>query len=62
MIDLIDELEKRDLLQKIGERETAPVTSIQSIDDYIASFHSRASLSLDHMRASDAATRTRTLR
>ena len=54
--DLIDELEKRDLLQKIGERETAPVTSIQSIDDYIASFHSRASLSLDHMRASDAAT------
>jgi trans-aconitate methyltransferase len=54
--DLIAELEKRHLFQRMGARETAPVTSIQSIDDYIASFHSRASLSLDHMPASDAAT------
>jgi trans-aconitate methyltransferase len=54
--DLIAELEKRHLFQRMGARETAPVTFIQSIDDYIASFHSRASLSLDHMPASDAAT------
>jgi trans-aconitate methyltransferase len=60
--DLIDELEKRDLFQKMGERKTAPVTSAQSIDDYIASFHSRSSLSLEHMPASDAATFDRQLR
>jgi trans-aconitate methyltransferase len=60
--DLIEELEKRDLFQKMGERKTAPVTSAQSIDDYIASFHSRSSLSPAHMPASDAATFDRQLR
>jgi trans-aconitate methyltransferase len=60
--DLIDELEKRDLFQKLGERKTAPVTSAQSINDYIASFHSRSSLSLDHMPTADAATFDRQLR
>jgi trans-aconitate methyltransferase len=60
--DLIDELEKRDLFQKLGERKTAPVTSAQSINDYIASFHSRSSLSPAHMPASDAATFDRQLR
>ena len=60
--DLIAELEKRDLFQRMGERETAPITSTQSIDDYIASFHSRSSLSLDHMPAPDAAAFDRQLR
>src|SRR5919108_482540 len=60
--DLIAELEKRDLFQTIGERKTAPLTSAQSIDDYIASFHSRSSLSLDRMPAADAATFDRQLR
>jgi trans-aconitate methyltransferase len=60
--DLIAEMEKRDLFQRMGARETAPVTSIQSIDDYIASFHSRSSLSLDHMPAADAAAFDRQLR
>jgi ubiquinone/menaquinone biosynthesis C-methylase UbiE len=60
--DLIAELEKRDLFQQMGERETAPVTSAQSIDDYIASFHSRSSLSRDYMPASDAAAFDRQLR
>jgi hypothetical protein len=60
--DLIEELEKRDLFQKMGERKTVPVTSAQSIDDYIASFHSRTSLSLAHMPASVAATFDRQLR
>jgi hypothetical protein len=60
--DLIAELEKRDLFQKLGEKKTVPVTSAQSIDDYIASFHSRSSLSLDYMPASDAATFDRQLR
>jgi ubiquinone/menaquinone biosynthesis C-methylase UbiE len=60
--DLIAELEKRDLFQMMGERKTAPVTSAQSIDDYIASFHSRSSLSLDRMPAADAATFDQQLR
>src|SRR5579875_684138 len=47
--DLFAELEQRGLFREVGRRETAPVTSLQSIDDYIASFHSRSSLSRDHM-------------
>jgi trans-aconitate methyltransferase len=60
--DLIAELEKRDHFQEMGERETASITSSQSIDDYIASFHSRSSLSLDYMPASDAVAFDRQLR
>ncbi len=45
--DLIEHLEQRRLFQTVGRRETAPVTSRQSIADYIASFHSRSSLSRD---------------
>jgi ubiquinone/menaquinone biosynthesis C-methylase UbiE len=60
--DLIDELEKRHLFHRLGERETTPITSTQSIDDYIASFHSRSSLSLDRMPAADAAAFDRQLR
>jgi hypothetical protein len=46
----------------MGARETVPITSTQSIDDYIASFHSRSSLSLDYMPAADAAAFDRQLR
>jgi hypothetical protein len=46
----------------MGGRKTAPVRSAQSIDDYIASFHSRSSLSLDRMPAADAAAFDRQLR
>ena len=53
--DLIEELEKRHLFQKSGEHMTDPVTSTISIEHYIASFHSRSSLSLEHMPSSDAA-------
>jgi ubiquinone/menaquinone biosynthesis C-methylase UbiE len=49
--NLIDELEKRHLFQVIGRETTVPVASTQSIDDYIASFHSRGSLSTDAMTA-----------
>jgi ubiquinone/menaquinone biosynthesis C-methylase UbiE len=52
--DLIEELEKRQLFQKSGEHLTAPVTSTISIEHYIASFHSRSSLSLEHMPPADA--------
>jgi hypothetical protein len=53
--DLLAELEQRALFTKTGERETAPVTSHQSVEDYIASFHSRASLALAGMPPTDAA-------
>jgi len=60
--DLIEHLEQRRLFQTVGRRETAPVTSRQSIADYIASFHSRSSLSRDHMPAADADAFDRQLR
>ena len=47
--DLVEELEKRSLFQKCGEKETSPVPFIQSIDDYIESFHSRNGLSRERM-------------
>jgi ubiquinone/menaquinone biosynthesis C-methylase UbiE len=49
--NLIDELEKRHLFQMVGQETAAPVASTQSIDDYVASFHSRGSLSPDAMTA-----------
>ncbi len=52
--DLIDQLERRQLFRVVGRRETAPVVSRQSVEDYIASFHSRSSLSRDHMPPADA--------
>ncbi len=48
--DLIDELEMRGLFQKVGEKETRPVPFLQSVDDYIASFHSRNGFSRDRMK------------
>ena len=52
--DLIEELEKRHLFQQKGESKTAPVTSTVSIEHYIASFHSRSSMSLERMPPADA--------
>jgi len=52
--DLIDELERRQLFRVVGRRETVPTVSRQPVDDYIASFHSRSSLSRDHMPPADA--------
>ena len=53
--DLIEELEKRGLFQKRGEKETAPVPFVQSVDDYIESFHSRNGLSRERMGEETAA-------
>jgi ubiquinone/menaquinone biosynthesis C-methylase UbiE len=47
--DLIEELEKRDLFQKYGEKETAPISFTQSIDDYIESFQSRKCQSMEQI-------------
>jgi ubiquinone/menaquinone biosynthesis C-methylase UbiE len=51
--DLAEELEKRNLFCKLGEKETLPQLSSQQIDDYINSFHSRSSLALSAMPAEE---------
>lgn len=53
--DLIEELELRGLFQKVGEKATAPVPFVQSIDDYIESFHSRNGFSRERMGPEQAA-------
>jgi hypothetical protein len=45
--DLVDLLTQRGLFEPLGKKFTTSVPSTQSIEDYIASFHSRSSLSLD---------------
>jgi len=47
--NLIDELERFGLFQKVGEKTTAPVPFVQSVDDYIESFHSRNGFSRERM-------------
>ena len=53
--DLIETLEKRGLFQKQGEKYTSPVTSMQSVDDYIESFFSRAGFSSEFMTVENQA-------
>lgn len=52
--DLAEELEKRRLFRKVGDKETLPQLTSQPIDDYINSFHSRSSLALSAMPAAEA--------
>jgi trans-aconitate methyltransferase len=52
--NLVEELERRHLFRAAGRHETTPVTNLQSIDDYIDSFHSRSSLSRDAMPPVDS--------
>lgn len=47
--DLIEELEKRNLFRKCGEKETAPVPFVQPLEEYIESFHSKNGLSRERM-------------
>jgi SAM-dependent methyltransferase len=60
--DLVTELESRRLIRVGGRAETGAVAHVQSLDDYIESFHSRngfsrARLSLDRARQFDDAVR-----
>ena len=48
-IDLIQELMDREHLHLIGDQRTAPVSFSQSLADYVQSFHSRESMSKEHM-------------
>jgi ubiquinone/menaquinone biosynthesis C-methylase UbiE len=46
---MIDNLEQHGLFQKVGEKLTSPVSFMQSIDDYIESYHSRNGFSRQRM-------------
>lgn len=54
-VDLIAELEQRQLLHKVGEVYTIPTLFRQSPADYIEAFHATSSLSRDHMTREAAA-------
>jgi trans-aconitate methyltransferase len=47
--DMIEALEQHDLFQKVGEKKTTPVPFVQSVDDYIESYHSRNGFSRQRM-------------
>jgi len=53
--DLVEELEKCRLFLETGRNATAPVTSRQSIQDYIDSWHSRGGLASGRMPPDQAA-------
>lgn len=53
--NLVEELTARRLFEQVGERETAPGTFAQPVEDYIASFHSMSSLSLERLTPDAAA-------
>lgn len=48
-IDLVQELANRGHIHLIGDKRTTPVSFSQSLTDYVQSFHSRQSLSKEHM-------------
>lgn len=52
--DLVEELEQRNLFKKVGEKRTHPVPFVQSVDDFIESYHSRNGFSRDWMSVEDA--------
>jgi SAM-dependent methyltransferase len=52
---VIEELEKRGLFHKLGEKETAPVPFTQSVDDFIEGLHSRSGLARERMGEQEAA-------
>lgn len=52
--DLIEELEEHGLFTQVGEKVTAPVNFVQSLDDYIESYHSRSGFSRKRMGAERA--------
>jgi trans-aconitate methyltransferase len=53
--DLVEELEQGQHFQKVGTKATDPMTFVQPLEDYIKSFHGRASFSRERMSAENAA-------
>ncbi len=53
--NLVDELERRGLFRKLGQKQADPVPFEQSLDDYVESIHSRNGFSRDRMAPEAAA-------
>jgi SAM-dependent methyltransferase len=53
-LDLIAELEQRQLFQAVGRKMVEPYVFRQRLEDYIESFHGRASFSRNRMSAENA--------
>lgn len=53
--DMLEELERHGLFQKVGEKMTVPFRFTQSIDEYIEHYHSRNGFSRERMGAEQAA-------
>ena len=60
--DLIEEITRREVFRPVGEQVTRAVDVTQSVDDYVASFHSRAGFALETMTASEVADFSEALR
>jgi len=52
--DLVQGLEDRGLFRRLGEHRTQAVAFSQPLDQYIESFHGRATFSCERMGSSDA--------
>ena len=52
--DHVQAIEERGLFRRVGVQRTEPVTFVQTIDEYIESFHGRAGFSRDRMTAEAA--------
>jgi ubiquinone/menaquinone biosynthesis C-methylase UbiE len=61
-LDLVNELEQRGLLDVEGRHETAPWAFRQSVEDYVESFHGRASFARERMRPDRATDFDRAIR
>ena len=52
--DLVSMLQQHGLFQVVGQKATAPVPFVQSVDEYIESFHARNGFSKERMGAEQA--------
>jgi ubiquinone/menaquinone biosynthesis C-methylase UbiE len=52
--EMIEQLERAHLFQRLGDHTTAPMTQRQSIEEYIGRQHSRSGFSLDKMPVEQA--------
>jgi trans-aconitate methyltransferase len=53
--NMLEMLERHGLFHKVGEQRTAPSHFVQTIDDYIESYHSRSGFSRERMGQEQAA-------
>ncbi len=47
--NMLAALEKQGLFQKVGEKTTEPISFVQSVEDFIESYHSRSGFSRERM-------------